>query len=347
MTHTAVEFDGDAEVIAVYVEFNRTEGTAESHIESGNWTAEEFHQAISEDRSLEGSDLQGLDLQGRKFVSRVMNQSNLSRARLDNAKFKHAYLIDANLTGASLVGSDFSYATGASAVMKDANLSGARFVDAKFSDADFSHANLKGADLSWALLEMANLTGADLTGADISHTNLLGVTYDGTTMPDGSVKTEDPSNYEVLEKELENSNWMYEGEAQDDEPHGEGTIYIKDESRDGYLITYYGQFENGIKNGEGHLVLPNGLKLFGEFVEDKLPMGTLINDIEGFTYTGELQGYAPHGQGTSVIHDGTRFVGEFSEGQPKKGTVYDAEGNETEKLRPGIGGTLGRLFKKD
>ena len=62
----------------------------------------------------------------------------------------------------------------------------------------FSQANLKDADLSWAILDTADLTGVDLTGADISHTNLMGVTYDGTTMPDGSAKTETPENYERL-----------------------------------------------------------------------------------------------------------------------------------------------------
>ena len=67
----------------------------------------------------------------------------------------------------------------------------------------------------------------------------------------------------------------------------------------------------------------------------------MINDIDGLTYIGELKGFTPRGQGTPVILDGSSFACEFSVGQPKKGTDYDAQGLETDKLRPGIGGALG------
>ena len=74
-------------------------------------------------------------------------ECDLSKAKLE----------DANLQGANL---------------KDANLMGA-----KLGDARLRGANLKGADL-W---------GADLWGANLADTNLEGVIFCNTTMPDGSV----------------------------------------------------------------------------------------------------------------------------------------------------------------
>ena len=55
------------------------------------------------------------------------------------------------------------------------------------TEANLKGAKLMGAKLGDARLRGANLKGADLWGANLADTNLEGVIFCNTTMPDGSV----------------------------------------------------------------------------------------------------------------------------------------------------------------
>jgi hypothetical protein len=82
-----------------------------------------------------------------------------------------------------------------------ANLEEAQLFECDLSHADLEGTNLRGALLSLAILSSAFLTGADLTGANLSEATLQGafmdnvdvsgVTWDGTTCPDGTNSDDD------------------------------------------------------------------------------------------------------------------------------------------------------------
>ena len=75
---------------------------------------------------------------------------------------------------------------------------------------------------------------------------------------------------------------MYRGEWKDEQPHGQGELFLKDGSY------YVGTFANGFAHGEGRYIFSRGSYYEGQvrhnIAEGK---GTLVNDIENYTYTGE------------------------------------------------------------
>jgi uncharacterized protein YjbI with pentapeptide repeats len=95
------------------------------------------------------------DLKGVNFTNMNLQGVDLYRARLT----------DANLTGADLQG----------AYMHRADLRG----------ANLTNANLTGVQLTSAYLQNANLEGANLTEADLGYSKFC-----NTTMPDGTVKSD-------------------------------------------------------------------------------------------------------------------------------------------------------------
>ena len=62
--------------------------------------------------------------------------------------------------------------------------------------------------------------------------------------------------------------------------------------------------ENGVPNGLGFLIFPNGDKYVGEWKDGK-----------------------PNGQGTTTFLDGRKYVGEYKDGKTWNGTGYDKNGN--------------------
>ena len=92
-------------------------------------------------------------------------------------------LARSNLVGADLRGAD----------LRGANLANADLALAKLDGANLTDANLTGANLAEAVLGNVNLTGAKLNGAMIAPWHHFpGTIYHGTTLPDGTVKTDSP-----------------------------------------------------------------------------------------------------------------------------------------------------------
>ena len=117
-------------------------------------------------------------------------------------------------------------------------------------------------------------------------------------------------------------------------PHGHGQCTYTEID-----MTYTGAWENGLKHGLGELVsaktgfkikgtfkndqlegegtrtYSSGKTLSGEWSENLLVTGKLIN-IDGTTYEGDWVGGRPHGTGVKVISGGKRYEGMFSVGRP-------------------------------
>ncbi len=97
---------------------------------------------------------------------------------------------------------------------------------------------------------------------------------------------------------------IYEGEVYHDQPHGEGQLKIKD-------VIYKGQFEKGIFNGLGQMILPNHKTLIGDFKNWKLTKGQVKSNL-GYLYTGQLQNNQMHGLGHIIFYSGNvSFKGHF------------------------------------
>ena len=127
-------------------------------------------------------------------------------------------------------------------------------------------------------------------------------------------------------------------------------------------VKYIGQISEGVPNGQGTIIYPNGvLKYEGEFL-DGLPNGIGTETMSDRKYTGGWKGGIRHGQGTLTYGkgkwegrkyvgeykddkqhgqgtltygkgkwEGNKYEGEFKDGKPWNGTEYDKDGNITGK----------------
>ena len=94
---------------------------------------------------------------------------------------------------------------------------------------------------------------------------------------------------------------------------------------------YKGEVENGVPNGLGFLIFPNGDKYVGEYKDGKRNGRGTFTYNDG-KYVGEWKDGEQHGQGTITWSDGGKYVGEWKDGIPNgQGTFtfseYDKNGN--------------------
>ena len=99
---------------------------------------------------------------------------------------------------------------------------------------------------------------------------------------------------------------------------------------------YQGEVKNGVPNGFGILIFPNGQKYVGEF-KDGLPNGQGTKTYDGGKYVGEFKDGEQHGHGTDFDSDGVKYEGEFKNGKMWNGTMSDTEGNIFNKWVNGVG----------
>ncbi|BBD65518.1 pentapeptide repeat domain protein [Nostoc commune NIES-4072] len=125
---------------------------------------------------IEGSDelastnLSGIILNGAVVAEMLLDNINLSASKLRETDFGQASLYGANLCGVDLTRANLRYA-----VLDSANLSDACLVDA----------HLKGASMG-----NVNFTRCNLSGAKLSENPWFeGAIFCNTTMPDGSIRT--------------------------------------------------------------------------------------------------------------------------------------------------------------
>jgi len=88
-------------------------------------------------------------------------------------------------------------------------------------------------------------------------------------------------------------------------------------------VKYIGQISEGVPNGQGTIIYPNGvLKYEGEFL-DGLPNGIGTETMSDRKYTGGWKDGNRNGHGTYTFSDGRKYVGEF------KNHEYNGQGTFT------------------
>ena len=77
---------------------------------------------------------------------------------------------------------------------------------------------------------------------------------------------------------------------------------------------YTGGFKDGVRHGEGVLLMPGGRKMVGVWVDNAIREGTYTQP-DGTIYEGQWEFRERNGQGTLTYPDGRKYVGEFKSGQ--------------------------------
>ena len=81
----------------------------------------------------------------------------------------------------------------------------------------------------------------------------------------------------------------------------------------------------------GTFIKPNVLKYEGNFKYGTFDGQGILTNSNGIKYVGELKNGLPNGQGIYTLPDKSFFDGEFKDGEKWNGTLYDKDGNITEK----------------
>jgi hypothetical protein len=106
---------------------------------------------------------------------------------------------------------------------------------------------------------------------------------------------------------------VYEGEALNNKPHGEGTLYNTDGS------CYKGSFKNGRKNGHGSLRKNGKLIYFGYWKDDKYHGEGTVYYSDTSSYFGNFKGGLRNGYGRETTHDNIIYAGFWKKGDQQKG----------------------------
>jgi hypothetical protein len=152
-----------------------------------------------------------------------------------------------------------------------------------------------------------------------------------------------------------NKTWSngdsYRGELLNDKPHGYGTMqYAGARSRE-----YYGDWANGVRQGQGVFTHQNGQAYEGAWRDDKKHGlgrvtwlngesydGQWMNDViegegtytfvNGEVYRGSFKDYLRHGEGVQTFPDGGRYTGRWKEGKMHGEFTYE-KGRTSRKER--------------
>ena len=91
---------------------------------------------------------------------------------------------------------------------------------------------------------------------------------------------------------------------------------------------FAGNFKEGMRHGEGVMLMPGKRKIVGLWQDNELVEGT-ITYSDGRTYTGQWQFRERSGQGTLTWSDGRKYSGEFKNDQRHgKGTLIYPDGRQ-------------------
>jgi hypothetical protein len=102
--------------------------------------------------------------------------------------------------------------------------------------------------------------------------------------------------------------------------NGQGTMLYATGHR------YIGGFKDGVRHGEGVLLMPGKRKIEGVWVENEIRQGKFTG-FDGTVYEGQWAFRERNGQGTLTYPDGRKYVGEFKDGQRHgKGTMRWPDG---------------------
>ncbi len=89
---------------------------------------------------------------------------------------------------------------------------------------------------------------------------------------------------------------------------------------------YQGEVENGVPNGLGFIIYPDGGKYVGSWKNgEKYGHGTFTYYF-GSKYVGSWKNGNRNGQGIMVFPDGSKYVGKYKDGYRWNGIRYDKDG---------------------
>ena len=127
-----------------------------------------------------------------------------------------------------------------------------------------------------------------------------------------------------------NIHHVYKGDVVNGVPNGVGILISPNGSK------YIGEFKDGRPNGRGKDSLPDGTNHVGEY-KDGLRHGQgTYTWSNGNKYVGEYKDDEMNGQGTYSFPNGTKAVGDFREGRPWNITEYGIFGKIIGKYDNGV-----------
>jgi hypothetical protein len=119
----------------------------------------------------------------------------------------------------------------------------------------------------------------------------------------------------------------YSGRWKDDLPHGWGRWSGAGEFKGD---SYTGNFQNGLRSGQGIYSWANGDRYDGRWKDGVLHgWGRWVGagEQKGQSYSGSFRNGLPSGQGTYIWSDGSKYVGAWKDGKKHgAGTEFDAAG---------------------
>jgi len=114
------------------------------------------------------------------------------------------------------------------------------------------------------------------------------------------------------------TNGQYEGEFQNDKPHGQGLVRFSSGGR------YVGEFRDGQRNGQGVYTYPSGDRYVGEFRDGQRNGRGVYLYPSGERYVGEFRDGRRHGQGIEYGAAGSvSRSGQWSEGSLVQSLALD------------------------
>lgn len=126
---------------------------------------------------------------------------------------------------------------------------------------------------------------------------------------------------------LTTEGWLIKGEIKDSQ--GVGTLIVDYTTDEGER--YFGQAENGKRDGFGILKATDDDFYTGEFADGKPDGPGIYKGKQGDRYTGDFADGKPNGFGTSIDADGNVVQGRFVNGEPE-GTMLVTEPNGTQSV---------------
>jgi uncharacterized caspase-like protein len=135
---------------------------------------------------------------------------------------------------------------------------------------------------------------------------------------------------------------IYRGAMRGANLHGKGEYVSKS-------FKYEGEFNEGLKQGEGTYVWENGDRYQGRFTADRPDGRGKYSFANGDAYEGEVQGGVIVGRGTYASKNGDVFDGSFAGGKPNGVGVYRfASGDRYEgEMQQGTMQGRGRYYAKN
>jgi hypothetical protein len=91
---------------------------------------------------------------------------------------------------------------------------------------------------------------------------------------------------------------------------------------------YTGEFKDGVRQGDGILLMPGGRKIVGVWEDNQIKSGT-YTEPDGTVYEGQWMFRERNGQGTLTFPDGRKYSGEFKSDQRHgQGTMRFPDGRK-------------------